>query len=239
MRTTLEGDAGSAAGAAFAGRRSPAASCPRGRPGLADAMILLAAIAVGLAWARGTSPRGWGWDFDLLQFRPRTFGRLLMRIPLVIQLTLPALLSLTLACLALHLRRPRPAWRDALRRPGFAVCLAAALALAVAAPWPWLSHELTGAALRLLTGASWAGWSTGAWLAGPRACDHASSVLTGAAEAAGFAALGARIALARAGDRGSGWLDRLGRLLGMAWIAMIPLRPMLSVVSVLTCAGIY
>ncbi len=91
-----------------------------------DAMVLVAAVAIGLAAERAyqasiESARSASAGAITFPFRIRWFVR-----------PAPLLASLTLALFALRLHRPRPRYRRLVGSPGFAACYAAAMGLAFA-----------------------------------------------------------------------------------------------------------
>ena len=95
---------------------------------LLDAVILLAATAIGLAGVREY--------FDMLftqSFRlPSggwTPGAILGHIPRVLEILFPLLVAWTPAVLVLRLRRPRPVLRRLFLQPGASACGAITLAL--------------------------------------------------------------------------------------------------------------
>jgi hypothetical protein len=106
---------------------------PARRFTMMDAMLLVAATAIGLGLVRE-------FDRDFTSFIRDTyyqgwesqFGKAVGMILRVIALTLPCALAWTVATLALRLRPPRPPWRRLMRQPGFVACLAAPLPAAVA-----------------------------------------------------------------------------------------------------------
>jgi hypothetical protein len=142
------------------------------------------------------------------------------------------LLAATLTLAWLRLRRPRPSFRRLARQPGFAACSAVILVFVVA----YLGAVLGGGVfrfsehLRLWGGVRWdrvvpdvclpqypherdLDWQTtrlGEYFA------QAVSPYLGAAVLSVWVALG----LARVGRPEPRWLDRCGRLLGTAWVAI-------------------
>ncbi len=182
---------------------------------LLDGMILIVALGLILGAARWLYEEGsvwsliltfktdfaWEWDrFDYLA------------LGLLVSATAVAVPT-TLAVLAMRLRKPRPRWRKLIRQPGLVACLmllpswAAALAFTVINV---LSIDQTMPEFK--NGTTYA-QQGGVWVQG---FAEWSSLL------GGFAVLIAWGTLALAGRWRAEptWLDRLGRLVGLAWIAM-------------------
>jgi hypothetical protein len=83
---------------------------------IADAMILVAAVAIGLATARGTM------DYPFWH----RLGPTKHAAPIT-----GFLLVMTLAIVPIRLRRPRPSFRRLMRQPGMAACAAVLLVMGV------------------------------------------------------------------------------------------------------------
>jgi hypothetical protein len=179
----------------------------RRRFGVADGLILVAATAVGLAARRWLAP-----DLTLQQFseyvtKPPDGRR---SLTFILQLTaelssfavIPGLVTWTLACLLLRLRRPRPPWRRLSRQPGTLACLIATVAIGLSAAFGalgWVTADQGGGSL--------------GWLVGQ---NIAVSPRTGAAVFWCWVTM----ALRGRWRPEPTWLDRLCRLLGFAWLAM-------------------
>ena len=86
---------------------------------ISDAMILVAAIAIGLAWHREGTP-------EALTFRKTASSPLFFRLSNEIR---ELMICLTLGWAILRLRRPRPHLRRMLRSPGSAIGFAALIGL--------------------------------------------------------------------------------------------------------------
>ena len=145
----------------------------------------------------------------------------------VLELSRPYLMAWTLAILILGLRRPRPSRCAEFRQPGMAACGVATLVLAV---------QLSAILLRWAVEWSWAAadawrshrvWSLGATPASALQ-DLWLSIHAGFIESAGagHAIAGAWLIMVL-----GGWwrpepsaIDRLGRALGVAWIAVMAAR---------------
>ncbi len=113
----------------FSSESTPMDRKPR-RLGMGDLMILIAA-APGLWGCGAAQPLAWaGTDGP-----PWQSYWLVTPGGLVVAAFLAALAGpMTLACLALRLRQPRPTWRRIWVQPGAAACLACALMFALRAP---------------------------------------------------------------------------------------------------------
>jgi succinate dehydrogenase hydrophobic anchor subunit len=174
-----------------------------------DAIVLFAATVVGFGLIRA-----WERAFGLATvFDPGIWhGQIVDRVTAV---TIPFLLQWTVACLLLRLRRPRPNWRRVARQPGTAACVAAMLAIAYASFWT----TLTVIKVRSIQRAYMKGYIPSArsyfyWIYG---------------DPVAFWVLGAGLTLALGCRWRSepSWIDRLGRILGLAWI-MVKAVPYVS-----------
>jgi hypothetical protein len=170
---------------------------PRSRRfGLADVMILIVALALGLALA--------GPAFiiiaDAIRSVPRNhfrtlagavqFGRFLNII------VLNFLFFLIPACLILRLRRPRPPLRTLIRQPGFAACAAPVAVVLAALPLAFVTpSELAGQVIEIGGQALAVAAAPLAWL---------SLIAT------------------RRWNPEPSWIDRLGRILGVLWMVSLP-----------------
>jgi len=195
---------------------------------LSDAMVLVAAIAlgtglsmeqdsicklrhtVGISYHDGTSiieqvvPVASDFEFS---FASIAGLRASTQIQWFVLRFTPALSIGTLATLALRLRRPRPSLNELARRPGTVATVAVVFALAaVSIQWPkYLGQLGTLGGFRVR---NWWGWRMFVWYSLPRP--------------AGFAVALSWSMLRLSGQReaDSGWHDRLGRLLGVCWAGM-------------------
>jgi hypothetical protein len=179
---------------------------PLRRLGIADGLILIAAIACGLAvtrflvgdlerkqvWDAVTSGLARGWSFKLAAGMFAELGTVLL---------MPCFVTGTIACAALGLRAPRPPLRRFLRQPGTMASFLATVILALVVPlglavWLGMGGKNTGGTnvlvLLLLAGVG----------------------LNGAAIALGWLAM-AVYGHWRPEPTG---LDRLGRVVGAGWI---------------------
>lgn len=173
---------------------------------LLDAMILIAAVAVGLVIVRATWP---DWDFVLRHevkgaiassSRHGALGtRLFLGVQHFIHMALPMLAALSAAALCLRLRPPRPTTRRLVREPGY-------LASAIACLLVLLSTI----------------WMLGMLVAAPSTVRPTVMFVTHY-DRLGLGILGLWIGLLWTGRwrPRSSWIDRLGRSLGWAWIAIV------------------
>lgn len=198
---------------------------------LSDAMVLIAAIAAGLA-----IPRSFG-DFETVRrgvhvsfrdgehsttsigvdtsdymdratmalFRSRIKGAFFYWSNQASFWPGPCLAALTLATFGIGLGTPRRSLRRLARRPGAAMAMAVIFAMAVTSIR--LPHLLMAGSKPL----RWAEWWLEFWFTLPRL--------------AGFAVAVSWITLALSGrwKAGSGWRDRLGLAIGICWIGMAAL----------------
>jgi hypothetical protein len=114
------------------------------------------------------------------------------------------LMAWTAGWLALQLRQPRPRFRQLSRQPGFLACFSSVVITLVSGPLIWTFIICT---------------SNGAngWLDRVVWGEMVSSQI-GAAVLAGWSLL---VAGRRCRMR-TGWLDRVGQLLGLIWVVMLP-----------------
>jgi hypothetical protein len=175
---------------------------------LKDGMILVAATALGIAWAKG----GWDWMYlsrteKNLAIPPvwEPYDRAARALPAL----LPCVATWTVSLVALRLSRPRPRLHRVALQPGAATCIAAALGLMIGAVdfalntfWWWV---LQGERMP---------WN--------RVAFHSMEYLFQATPriAVAVAAVWTILALSRRWQRESSWIDRLGRFLGALWIAL-------------------
>jgi hypothetical protein len=173
-------------------RQARAGRC---RPfGLLDAMLLVAATAVGLTLAN---------VFERGQMR-------LWRIPPDQAVQLPCLAAWTVTVFFLRLRRPRPPLRVAFRQPGLVATAAASFLLLPAAAVYFLSR-VAKVVIRHY-----------GWLRLNGVTDWRYLVPT-AILVVGAVVTGAWLSLLFSGRRRTepGWLDALGRVLGAVWVAHV------------------
>ncbi len=182
----------------------PPGPAPVRRFTLLDGMILVAAAAMAMGLLRG--PLGTISVGDLIRTPWVSYPGWPHQFVLhLIAIATPLAASATLASLALRLAKPRPRWRRLARQPGLMACLAAGIAWAVGA-------------LYLVARALWFPDALASWNKIYLTCYVGSSF-------AGFAVMIAwsTLALARVGRPERSWIDRLGRLAGLAWVATFAL----------------
>jgi len=162
-----------------------------------DAMIFVAAIAVGTLAIRATLPDLTTFKADLNR-TPSPGMRNFLTLQFSLSAIIPYLASLTPAMLIVRLRQPRPGLRRVGRQPGLIACGAATVAMAIEALW------------------------IGSLLARGSGFIHGSTVFVGYAQQVSFAVIGGWSALALSGRwrPESSWIDRSGRFLGICWIGV-------------------
>jgi hypothetical protein len=161
---------------------------------LLDAMILVAATAIGLALANAVA------DFRRLP---------LARSSPNIYVCLPSLATWSIAALVLRLRHPRPTLRRIVRQPGATSTITTCLII------------ITGTLLALVSRLTRIVIIRQDWLRVPTQGDVfllilVTAVVVGAAITAAWANLA--ISGRRRPERG--WLDGLGRLIGTVWVVL-------------------
>jgi hypothetical protein len=178
---------------------------------LADSMILVVAAAVGMAFNRVD------WDISV----PMANQNLYEAIRCFVELTTPYLAALTVASLAMLLRRPRPPLRRLFRSPGAVACTVATAALVLVACWAASATAASRAIMfsqnvRLLPNRG--GTGRGGAISDPLT----GRLLVVYGDQVGFAVAGAWLSLMLAGrwrpERT--WIDRLGRAVGWCWLGL-------------------
>jgi hypothetical protein len=160
-------------------------------------MILVAAAAVGTLAIRGTLPDLSTLESDLNR-APSPGMRHFQAVQFGLSAVIPYLATLTPAMLVVRLRQPRPSLRRVGRQPGMIACAAATVAMAIEALW---IASLLGRGSGFI---------------------QTSTVFVGYAQQVSFTVVGGWVALALSGRWRSetGWIDRVGRLLGLLWIGI-------------------
>jgi hypothetical protein len=173
---------------------------------IVDGMILVAAIALGI-WVSGINLIPWLQTMasiapDVWAANPvwlaSHWGSLILRH------TQPMAAVLTLAVFLLRILQPRPDFRRLARQPGFTACVAATLAICIGGG---LNYATTRASF--VPGFEAQGYIQIALL--PNGSDPGIAV----------GACWVLLALGRRWRSERSWIDRLGRLLGFYWLAMI------------------
>jgi hypothetical protein len=192
---------------------------------LLDGMFLIAATAIGFAITRAYALEVLNNDLTPYPVLPR----ILLTIWACILATLPIPVMWSIAVFLLHLRRPRTRLRRLADQPGFVACGAVALVAAI-----WLVGLLTLLARTVgnrscvvtLPLFDFARFSVTMSYPGPAnaATIYNSAYFAVSAFAISVAVAAAWLLLAVGGHWRSEphWLDRLGRILGIYWIAIIP-----------------
>jgi hypothetical protein len=163
---------------------------------LGDSMILIAALALGLAIARPAMAMIVDSIHTVAQSHFRTLAGAVQLGRVLIVVLVNFLMFLLPAFLIVRLKRPRPALRLMMDQPGFAGCAAVAAVVLVAIPLSLLAPSGAGqlfiesAAQILLPGAVPLAW---VWM----------------------------IARSRWNPEPN-WIDRLGRILGVLWMVSLP-----------------
>jgi hypothetical protein len=184
----------------------------RRRLTLKDTTILIAATAVGIAWARG----GWNWMYiarvaqnTAVPESWRPFDRLVRSLPAA----LPCLATWTVALLVLRLNRPRPRLYRLALQPGAVATITATVGLFIGAVdfglntlWWWLlRNEATP-------------WR--------RVAFHSMEYLFEASSRITVAliAVGTIMLLSRRFRPERSWIDRTGRIVGLLWLTLAACR---------------
>ncbi len=195
---------------------------------LLDAMILVVASAVGLAWYRAASHQ-FG-NYCSRAGVPSPIFALYRRSLIGFETAFPFLAALTMAQPVLRLLRPRPSWRHLRKEPGWIACLSATVVFALA----WAHIAMT-----------WAVWmavvAPGLGNIGNHDFIGSAFNLTSSCFLPGSCVIVAWLVL-WSGRRWRGfsdWVDRLGRLLGFTWLAVIPIRMTFGVLWALSLYGFF
>jgi len=179
---------------------------------LMDAMILIAATA-----ASGPGLRRIGELFEPGMAVPDLIlgllgaGRFRESGFVLAVLSLPVAVAWTVAVIPLRLKRPRPSWRRLAREPGWLAACSAVPGMAL---------------LGLGVGVCFFGWGRSIFYVD----DIEVSLFTLAPSLAGATVLGSwmTLILGRRWRAEPSWLDRLGRALGVYWLAMGAGAPFLA-----------
>ena len=174
----------------------------RRRLNLVDLAILVLAAAVGFVAVRRDLEALAAWPFGegSQEFYLWT-NPLVLAKAVIVEVWL---MVWTAAWLALQLRRPRPQLRRLSRQPGFVACFSASVVFFISGPLTW-AFILPNTA------------DPDHWIEGMVWGTVVSSQI-GAAVLAGWALL---VVSKRCRSR-AGWLDRVGQVLGLIWVAMVP-----------------
>jgi hypothetical protein len=178
---------------------------------LLDGMILVGSIALGLAPLRWRGDYGGDGVWEGLKWTVSNFAWNASYFDHVIPDIVFLVMPLTLGMLVLRLRKPRPRWRRLVRQPGFLASLALVLGWVVAGAmtlvdvfWSGISFDKTPTASDL-----WWYWMHDDFaIAGPLLAGFAVVV-----------AWSTQFLVGRWCPEPS-WIDRLGRIIGVCWIAL-------------------
>lgn len=175
---------------------------------VADGLILIAGVAVGLAsvralWPDLTPHQIWG-----AVVHPReawsVWYALKLSAGLGVCLGIPLLAAWTPTCLIVQLIRPRPSWRRLSRQPGFVACLITTSAFVV-----------------MVVASSLAVWLSTRVPIGHHPDSFIRALVLGGI-LAGSGVLWSWVTMTVCGicRRRATWTDRLGRLTGVAWVTI-------------------
>ncbi len=175
---------------------------PLRRFSLLDAMILVAACALGAMSIRPTIDLCEEHWFGTNEILPSFINAILHGVTVLVSVLPPWLASFSVAFVVLRFRQPRPHWRRLLRQPGTTACLAVIPILAIGASLASLSLALVGP--------PWYGSLYSTTLV-PILDPPATAVV----------AVWTLQALAGRWKAESSWIDRLGRAIGWGWVFLM------------------
>ena len=184
----------------------------KSRPfGLVDAMLVVAAVAVGL----------WVNRIDSLGVNSLWLGNTYYGIQDALSLLTPYVASATMALVAIRLRRPRPTLGRLLRAPGAVACTVASAAIVLIVCWAF-SALAAGRIITFSQHVEWLPNNGGHGSGGGLHYPFSGRLLTAYGDQVGFAVAGAWLSLLLAGrwrpERT--WIDRAGRALGWIWLSL-------------------
>jgi hypothetical protein len=183
-----------------------------------DALILIAATAIGLAWWRILKPDG---IFHDSLGSISSVGSLREKLNCVLWVVVdfyPMVVVWTFGLLLLRLRSPRPRMRRIARQPGFATecAVLAALAVTVGELAGWM---IAGSGLRFFLILTVRGQGLREVLDNGLRFDETIQQV-----AAAVVSVWGVMFLGRVLRPEKSWIDRLGRVLGVLWIVMYLIR---------------
>jgi hypothetical protein len=178
--------------------------------GVADAMLLVVAVALGLLVNRIDWPR------------IAHFGHLdsYDKIQVILEVVLPHVAAGTAAVLGMRLRQPRPSIRRLAREPGATACMVGSATLVIVGGWIATTMAM-GCIMEfsafMAFGSYRGGRGRGGTLHYPSGMAFVSY-----GDRIGFAVAGAWLALVLSGRWRSEptWIDRVGRTLGWLWLGL-------------------
>jgi hypothetical protein len=180
---------------------------------LLDAMTVVGAIAFAIAGTRWQyAGYAWFWNLHREGWTP---GATLRRLVTAMGFALPALFAATAAVVLARIARPRPPLRYVALQPGSAACGVAILVVTAET----VGYVARQAYFWLDKGYSWVsfqGWIGSVGVLGI----FTTEILIRSTYAASYAILAtwALLALSRRGRPERSWVDRTGRVLGVAWV---------------------
>jgi hypothetical protein len=182
-----------------------------------DAALLIAATAIGLALIRLTYPL-LVWALDSPEANEFAVRTLLERVGIWVIITSPMLVAWTVVLPILRLMPPRPALRKLLRQPGMLACGGGVLIMAAGNITNLLVFTYFCFAMRWDYGLfTWFGLNVGQLFSAK------VLTLTDLRQVGLFIAVVWPVqALTGRWRPAPDWVDRLGRALGFAWIATLP-----------------
>jgi hypothetical protein len=182
-------------------------------------MALVAATAIGLGLARGM--RDELWSQTNMSVAVGSVGAILLAVARWMVLGLPLVMAWTVALLLLGLRRPRPRLGDRIHRPGTTACGAATLAMALGAANLTALMAVVRASVTITQKDN---WIVECMVEGLLQGIGIDVSMPGVAVTVAWATL----ALGGHWKPAQHWLERVGRLLGVVWIAFMVVAPWIS-----------
>jgi hypothetical protein len=180
--------------------------------GLLDLMILIFATASSLAWVRATLRNNDGFTF--IGSGPSRFFSSVLYARAWFSTIVMVLAPISFGCVVIRLRRPRPDMQEVTCQPGFVACLSASMVIALN-----LASKFGESACEMVLGPlSWPGMS----ITGNLGINDMGrlSATAGSVVLASWTLL----ILGRRWMREPGWIDRMGCIVGMAWVATVPIQ---------------
>jgi hypothetical protein len=178
--------------------------------GVADAMLLVVAVAIALCVNRMDWPR----IQSFRNFDPYA------KIQVILEVVLPYVAIGTAALLGMRLRQPRPSFRRVAQQPGALACMVSSAALLLIACWiatTMATGRIVESSVFVYFGPNLGGHGTGTMLHYP-----GGMAFVAYGDRVGFAVAGAWLALLLSGHwrPERTWIDRLGRATGWLWLGV-------------------
>jgi hypothetical protein len=179
--------------------------------GLTDAMLLVVAVAVALSVNRADWRDSFYWSLVNSYDSIKTF----------LILALPHVAAITVALVAIRMRKPRPALRRLARHPGAVACMVALAALLLVVVWA-ATIAATGRILEYHQHVDRLPNGGGHGVGGSLRYPDAGRWLTVYGDRVGFSVAGAWLSLVLAGRwrPEPTWIDRFGRAVGWLWLSL-------------------